>query len=175
LGYLVDCSVTPNVSWNKYKGAGDEQGGPDYFDFPLQPYFLDLNNIRQAGSSKLLEVPVTIKPNYHPTVQRAYHRFEDRLLGRVLHRLLGPPYIWLRPNGENIDDMLDVVGWAFEQRVPVLEFMVHSSELMPGGSPNFQTREQTEHLYVHLKRLFGRLSSLGALGMTLAEYRSTWG
>ena len=170
-GYLVDCSVTPDVSWRRYKGAPDGNGGADYFGFPHQPYFLDLSDIKQTGESQLLEVPVTIKPNYHPILQRFHHSIENRLVGRVFRRLFGPPHTWLRPNGRNIDAMLSLVDWAIEQQFPVLEFMIHSSELMPGGSPTFKSSEQIELLYSHLDKLFAHLVSRGAVGMGLGEYR----
>ena len=35
-----------------------------------------------------------------------------------------------------------------------LEFVIHSSELMPGGSPRFRTEESVERLYGDLKILF---------------------
>jgi hypothetical protein len=81
---------------------------------------------------------------------------------------------WLRPTGKNLDSMLSVVDWAFAERAPVIEFMLHSSELMPGGSPTFRTAEQIEVLYRHLETLFARLSARGARGQTLSEFRATW-
>ena len=37
-------------------------------------------------------------------------------------------------------------------------FMLHSSELMPGGSPTFQTEGGIEILYEHLKIIFSEIS-----------------
>jgi hypothetical protein len=67
--------------------------------------------------------------------------------------------------------MLSVVDWAVQKDFPVLEFMLHSSELMPGGSPTFKTAEQIETLYGHLARLYSHLATLGISGNTLMEYR----
>ena len=52
-GYLVDCSVTPGVSWKRHKGASDGAGGTDYSGFPQEPYFLDLDDIRRRGNSPI--------------------------------------------------------------------------------------------------------------------------
>lgn len=173
-GYLVDCSVTPGVSWKRRKGAPDGTGGPDYFEFSGEPYFIDLNNVARSGKSQLLEVPVTIKPNYPQTVQALNHLLETTLPARVFRRIVGPSHSWLRPNGRNLNEMLSVIDWAIQRQASVLEFMLHSSELMPGGSPTFKSAEQIDLMYGHLDLLFSRLVTLGIKGQTLAEFRSTY-
>jgi hypothetical protein len=174
LGYLADCSVTPGVSFRQYKGSQNGDGGPDYFGFPMQPYFLDLNNISQSGKSRLLEVPMTIRPNYSQSLARIHHLGERGISGKVLRAAYGSPYSWLRPNGRNRDAMIALVESAVEDGWGVLEFMIHSSDLMPNGSPTFRTGEQVELLYQHVTSLFNRLESLGARGITLGDYRSLW-
>ena len=174
LGYRVDCSVTPGVSWKRYHGVPEGQGGPNYLGFPVTPYFLDESNVKYSGTSDMLEVPVTIKPNYSKALLSFYYRTEDRVIGKIFKRAMGDPCSWLRPNGENLETMLGVVDWAREQEIPVLEFMLHSSEFMPGGSPTFETAEQIERLYVQLDTLFSYIATSGLRGMTLAEYRATW-
>ena len=58
LGYTVDCSVTPLVSWARDRGLRD--GGPDFTRAPLAPYSPSKHDVCRAGSSELLEMPVTI-------------------------------------------------------------------------------------------------------------------
>jgi hypothetical protein len=169
--YLVDCSVAPGASWKKYKGIVNGRSGPDYFGFPDRPYFLNLDDIRLSGPSQLLEVPVTVKSNYSPRVDRFHHRIHDRLTGSAFRKIAGHSHSWLRPTGKNIQEMLSVVDWAVQKDFPVLEFMLHSSELMPGGSPTFKTAEQIETLYGHLASLYSHLATLGISGNTLMEYR----
>jgi hypothetical protein len=147
------------------------RGGPDYFGFPDRPYFLNLDDIRRSGDSQLLEVPVTTKANYPPRMDQFHHRIHDRLAGSAFRRIAGPPVSWLRPTGRNIEEMLVLVDWAVSEKHPVLEFMLHSSELMPGGSPTFKTAEQIETLYEHLAKLFSHVASLGVTGNTLTDYR----
>jgi len=173
-GYLVDCSVTPDVSWKRHKGASDGAGGTDYSGFPREPYFLDLDDIRRRGTSPMLEVPVTIRPNYPPAVRKLHRTFEHRRIGKLVRRFWGAPLSWLRPTGTNLESMLSVVDWAFAENAPVIEFMLHSSEFMPGGSPTFRTAEQIEILYAHLGKLFAHLASRGARGETLSEFRAAW-
>jgi hypothetical protein len=174
LGYLVDCSVTPGVSWRTHKGAPDGAGGPDYSTFARRPYFLDLNDIRREGPSALLEVPVTIRPNYGPALRRLHQLAGSRPAEQAFRVLFGPPASWLRPNGRNGPAMLALVDWAIHEGLPVLEFMLHSSELMPGGSDRFRTSAHIEAVYRDLEILFQGLSARGVRGMTLAQYRSTW-
>jgi hypothetical protein len=52
-----------------------------------------------------------------------------------------------------------------------VEFLVHSSELMPGGSPRFRTAAAIERLYASLEVLFEELSTW-CKGMTLAEFHA---
>ena len=50
-----------------------------------------------------------------------------------------------------------------------VEFMLHSSEFMPDGSPTFKTAADIDRLYDDLAQLFSWLQSR-THGMTLAEY-----
>jgi hypothetical protein len=173
-GYLTDCSVTPGVSWKKHLGSSSGGGGTDYFGYPETPYFLDPSDIRREGRSPLLEVPVTIRQNYPAPLRTLHHRFESGRIGRLVRRHRGSPVTWLRPNGKNVDAMLSLVDWAVESRRPVLEFMLHSSEFMPGGSPTFATAEQVEGLYADLTRLFAYIAGKGIPGRTLSDFRAEW-
>lgn len=170
LGYRVDCSVTPGLSWRKHPGLPNGRGGPDYRRFPSQPYFMDLTDIRRRGSSPLLQIPCTIRRNFPPPLPRLLEEIEHTRLGRRLQRLLGPSYSWFRPNGANLAEMLSLVDWVITRRQPVLEFMLHSSELMPGGSPTFDTEEKIERLYAHLATIFAYIAEKGIGSMMLAEY-----
>jgi len=49
------------------------------------------------------------------------------------------------------------------------EFTLHSSELMPGGSPTFRNASDIERLYEHLEILFEEFSTW-CRGMTLKEF-----
>ena len=55
---------------------------------------------------------------------------------------------------------------------PCAEFALHSSELMPGGSPTFGTEQSIERLYRDLERLFAAAAEYGFRGATLAEFRA---
>lgn len=162
-GYRVECSVTPGVSWRSHRGAPQGKGGSDYRGFPESPYYLDPNDVASAGDSPLLEVPVTIVPG---RAGRILQRFP--MGGWSAKQRLASRW-WLRPNGRNLGAMMRILELAAGEGRPCVEFMLHSSELMPGGSPTFPTTEHITRLYDDLETLFeaaeGRF-----VGMTLGEF-----
>lgn len=167
-GYRVDCSVTPHVSWAGHPGG--TRGGSDYRDYPAEPYFVDLNDLRRPGAGELLEVPMTIIPNRPSAGLRAAIGALRRVpLGRKIADRVCPEVLWLRPNGRNRRDLLRVLDVAEQQRRPCVEFMLHSSEFMPGGSPIFADPRSIDRLYDDLTALFAAAAGR-FVGMTLAEY-----
>src|ERR1039457_1677469 len=83
-GYLVDCSVTPGVSWKSSPGKSD---GPDYSGAPLGPYFLDFDDVCRPGGSPLLEAPMTIMRLW-PRADRLRAKLASgNVLRRALNRL----------------------------------------------------------------------------------------
>lgn len=164
LGYQVDCSVTPRVNWRNAKGAPQGKGGTDYQHFPDQAYFIDEDAIHRPGNSSLLEVPMSIQykhPAWLNTVKTGY----DRIRGKYR----SPSVNWLRPTGGNADQMIAVAEKCLAQGNDYVEFMLHSSEFMPGGSPTFKDETDIEGLYQDLETLFAWLAER-TQGMTLAEF-----
>jgi hypothetical protein len=167
-GYRVDCSVTPGVSWRDSVGDPAGRGGSDYTDYPERAYFLDLDDLARPGRSPLLEVPMTIRTRRHalrPFVPPVL--LGTRLVRSALARLT--PIRWLRPRGGDRPALLRLLGDAVTERRDYVEFMLHSSELMPGGSPTFGTARDIEALYEDLEALFAAAAGR-FVGLTLAEY-----
>lgn len=77
--------------------------------------------------------------------------------------------IWLRPKRENLSEMLHIVNSRKKTKIDCLEFIIHSSELMPGGSPTFCDNDSIEKLYDDLGRLFGKIA-MDYSGVGLEEY-----
>ncbi|MCH8291816.1 hypothetical protein IH992_12040, partial [Candidatus Poribacteria bacterium] len=84
-------------------------------------------------------------------------------LGRVLKRFLSgqqflnryfSPTYWLRPDGNNRSHLLHIAQRAATEKMSYIQFMLHSSELMPGGSPTFPLAQDIEILYEDLEILF---------------------
>ena len=168
-GYIVDCSVTPRVSWCDHLGDPAQNGGTDFSDFPHRAYFLDLENISQSGNSPLLEVPMTIVQNESALSATARKLNAGSLPRRVANKLLNIEPQWLRPTGNNLPQMLAIVERAECENWPYLEWMLHSSEFMPGGSPNFVDERAIDKLYEDLETLFARVAQRFS-GATLGQF-----
>jgi hypothetical protein len=65
--------------------------------------------------------------------------------------------------------MLGLVRQVTNTGSTYVEFMLHSSELMPGGSHTFSTSESIEALYADVEKVFKAAASSFS-GMTLTEY-----
>lgn len=173
-GYLVDCSVTPGVDWRANRGDPDGFGGSNYSTFPDRPYFVSPSDISTPSTGTLLEVPMTVQAS--GLFRHAPWIYGVAGLRRVAGRM-SPARRWLCPvalmEKPNLDAMLDVARRSRTERPAHMEFMLHSSELMPGGSPSFQSTADIDRMYAHLERLFEDLSGWCA-GMTLEEFRNWW-
>lgn len=94
-----------------------------------------------------------------------------------LYRLRGkqksPAVHWLRPSGGNLADMQRVVEMSLAEGQDYAEFMLHSSEFMPDGSPTFKNERDIEQLYEDLEALFTWLAPR-FFGQTLAEYHDSF-
>lgn len=173
-GYLVDCSVTPGVDWRANPGAPGGKGGSDYSTFDPAPHFLGGRDAAALPAGALLEVPMTVVAGrlyrWSPWLYRI--RGLRRAAGRI-----SPAHRWLCPvpllEKRNEQAMLRLVRHARQTGPAHLEFMLHSSDLMPGGSPHSGSAQDVEQLYASLEALFEELSTW-CRGMTLAEFRVHW-
>ena len=156
-GYKVDCSVTPHINWNSSVGQSENATGSDYSNYPTTPY--------TVKNTSVLEVPVTVIRSHKifaengikGTLKACYHAASGHTL-------------WLRPNGSNLRQMMYVADKTLGSENDYLMFMLHSSELMPAGSPTFKTEEDIEKLYSDMTRLFEYLQG-NYEGVTLRDYR----
>lgn len=168
-GYLLDCSVTPYLSWRTSMGDPSRSGGQDYSQFPTTAYFLKPDDIRSPGESSLLEVPVTTLPKPGPfakPLRRNYYRLPRGVRG-VVNRLI--PLYWFRPNGHNVDQMLAILDVIRAEKGDYVEFMLHSSEFMPGCNPRFKTEADIDRLYADMERVFAAAKDT-FYGRTMHEY-----
>ena len=94
------------------------------------------------------------------------------LLRQAANRLVSPALNHLCPAESNLRGMLRAARGARTDGAAHLDFSLHSSELMPGGSPNFREATDIEHLYDDLEILFEELSTW-CRGMTLKEFHAS--
>ena len=175
LNYLVDCSITPKVDWSSTVGDPKGSGGPNFRDYQVAPYFLDIDDVSQKGKSSLLEVPMTIlfsstfkKENF--VLGNTFLKLPDSFFKKVINRLFFRQK-WLRvfPNSKT-KDWQKLYTSAKQNGLPVMEFMIHSSELMPGGSPYAKDQQAVEFTYQQIEDMFKFFKKQKMQGMTLSEF-----
>ena len=178
LGYKVDCSVTPYVTWINHLGVN--HGGPDFTVAPVEPYFLDSEDVCRPGNSALLEVPVTILCK-NPVaskvthLRRAFGRYRRFRLGRAMNAAFGLTAVWFRPYPHmTADRLISICRLAESRGLPVVEMLFHSSELMPGCSPYNPDEDAIERLYSTFISVFDYLAESGAAGATLSEFAARY-
>lgn len=92
----------------------------------------------------------------------------EKILGSM-YRCLKGENLWLRPDGYNNKQMQYMIDKYVKSNQDYIMFMIHSSELMPGGSPTFKTKESIEELYHSLEEIFQKLAQ-NFYGVTLEVY-----
>jgi peptidoglycan/xylan/chitin deacetylase (PgdA/CDA1 family) len=170
-GYLVESSVAP-LFYEAHKG------GPDFVEAPLRPYFLAYDSATAAGSSNVLEVPVSAALNRKlPTfAQHAYARAPSPYTTKRVLRVLRLLRVrWLRPSWSSAEDMIrlakDLARWG----EPVLNLLFHSSEAIVGGSPYNKTQAELDAFTQRLERFLAfATKELGATPVTFAEFRTRY-
>jgi hypothetical protein len=167
-GYLVESSVAP-LFYEAHKG------GPEFVEAPLRPYFLAYDNASKAGSSNLLEVPVSAALNRRlpRRLQYAYARAPRPYTTKRLLRLLGLLRLrWLRPSYSSLEDMKALARDLARAGEPVLNLLFHSSEAIVGGSPYNRTQSELDAFCDRLERFLAfAIKELGAQPVTFVEFR----
>ncbi|MBR3099245.1 MAG: hypothetical protein IKH18_06710 [Clostridia bacterium] len=152
IGIKVDCSITPGITMEKCPGMTVNSGN-SYVGFPSKPYKL---------TEKLIEVPMTTK---------LIHRFSGTSLKNKIGNMIKGKQFWLRPAVHEFEDMTFLIRQIETDQTPYLEFMIHSSELMPGGSPYGKDQDSVERIYDRITQLF-RYVSRDYVGISLQDYYS---
>lgn len=151
LGFLIDCSVTPGI---KHKAPGiTVSHANDYSNMKCKPYKL---------REHLWEIPMTTD------LKRSIH---GKSIKRRLVNLIRGEQRWLRPALQTEDEMKKLIKDCLKSEFPYLMFMIHSSELMPGGSPYCSTEAETIEYLKKLENVFISVKNIGK-GYSLKQYYS---
>ena len=152
-GIEVDCSFTPGISWKNT--PGETIMGTDY-----SHVHKSYHNVHD-----ILELPMTIR--------RVRFSKSGSIKSRIGTLLFGKN-VWLRPATSTVKEMIDLCKMVQSERdEDYLELMLHSSELMPNGSPYFKDKDSIDKLYQVLEELFSYVSSVGYEGITMVDYCRT--
>ena len=80
--------------------------------------------------------------------------------------------VWLRPTKNPSFTALKKVLDAVSADSDYAMFMLHSSEMMPGGSPSFPDNKSIEELYNCIERTFAYAKQCGYIGCKLSDYEN---
>ena len=157
-GIRIDTSVRSLCDYS-------DQGGPDYSNHPLLPYWVDRDRT-------LLELPVTSiyagpLRQFGPALHRAQRHLPTFFSGFSRFNLL--ERIALTPEGVTAEEALRGVDIALRTGVPVLVLSFHSPTLAPGFTPYAATQEGVETLYAWFAAIYAELDRRGVRSVTVGE------
>ena len=156
-GYKYDCSVTPFMNWESCVGATGKPGS-NYSSCPTQPYEI---------YDGIMEVPVSIRPMKYIATDKLHSLYG---IAHELKWSCKVRNVWLRPKKNpsfvTLKKVLDVVNEDSDYAM----FMLHSSEMMPGGSPSFPDEKSIEGMYECIEKLFAYAKQKGYTGCKLSDY-----
>jgi len=172
LGYLVDTSVTPTLSW---KNNAD---GPEYRNVKTGPFWIstDVNEYGNNNLNAILEVPVTIGFNRWPFEfwQKIYSQIQKDWL-QILHpigvmnRTGLLKKIWLSPEGQSAEDMIALMKIMISNGMKTLNMSFHTTSLLPGKSPFVRDAKELEQFYSKIQAVLEYLSvSTNMTSLTLS-------
>lgn len=150
LGFLIDCSITPEISHYNDIGCSVNHGNDRVYD----------EYAFQQLCGDLYELPMTTAKIRTWNGTSIKNRVKNIILGKKM---------WLRPATSTFEEMKMLCKIIEKKDVGYLEFMIHSSELMPGGSPYTKDSIQLENFYNRTQQLFEYISK-DYVGVTLSEY-----
>ena len=150
-GIKIDCSVTPGLDLSGINGCSKNCGN-DYRNTPYSVYEI---------VPGLFEVPMSTA---------SIHRIAKGTFRHKVKTLLKGDALWLRPI-MSMEDLKLLTSYIETKKAPgYLEFMIHSSELMPGCNPYFKDKDAVEMLFMRLKQYFELLSAKNYVGTKLGDF-----
>jgi len=159
-GIKADCTVLPH---NRIPPSSSEtRKAVSFLSAKSVIYEMSTQSIQETGNSGVYEIPVTVlarctqlRKLCPPCFMRGVNKFF--------------PHAVLRLNRNNLPMLLQIIDRAVKDKFEYLEFMLHSSELMPGCSPVFPSERSIEKAYTDLEILFSRISRWYS-GRTFKEF-----
>ncbi|MFL5811653.1 MAG: hypothetical protein ACJ749_19170 [Flavisolibacter sp.] len=165
LGYKVDTSVTPHISWNDRT----REQPVDFTKAPEQPYFIRSGSISEPDvAGRILQVPVTIGLFKRHQVKEFVSS-----AGGLRRNMRSHKPVWLRPYYTSASRM-KVLAEQFitkyaTNEIIVLNMMFHNVEVLPGISPYTNSEKDCNRYLSQLKIFFSFCKARGIEGIGLSE------
>lgn len=179
LGYEVDTSVTPLITWQRKPGLPLRLGGGggcDYRRAPLEPYWMSWQDITRSGHSGLVELPVSVQfTRAMPTSIARLYGWLPEWARRPLRKghLIKP--VWAFAAEEPNDRMEQMLESYAASSLSYFNMAFHSSEIMLGTSPRSRTPERLGQTMRNIEMTLAKLASTGRCRFdTLIEAARDW-
>lgn len=164
-GIAVDSSIMPTRR---------EYGGPEYLSAPVDPYFPDPQDLSRHGNAATLEVPVTVLPIF-TQLPALFERMADGLPGSRdavswFSKHIGS--LPAQPMLVGLRRLKTAVRLHRYRGGTTVTLYFHSSELMPGGCPQHQTKGDVKLFVERIEKFLAWLrNDMEAVSMTLLDFR----
>lgn len=158
-GIRYDCTMTPGLSWTECEGITPGSQGSDYSNNSYG---------RQLLGQQIIEYPMTVFKTNSLIIPE---RLTIKSCARAVRNYIKKMPIWLRPNtNQNLNEMKNILDRIIKENKEYAEFMIHSSEFMPGGGPKHQGEQDVLKLFETMDELFEYAYDSGFRGYTF----DTW-
>lgn len=173
LGFTVDSSVTPYLSWTDYEGPN--------FDRPYpERYRVSLSDLAVSDAeSPLIELPVTT--GFHGLLGAAGYRMHRALSSAPMARLRGRGIAsrlglfrttWLCPEMTRARDLMALSDRLLAEGRTVLNLMFHSVTLTAGLTPFVSSADEEARFTQRIRRYLEYCRRRGIGSATLTEAAS---
>lgn len=161
-GYRIDSSVTPFIRWRDViRTTSIHTAIPDFREATARPALVP--------GTDLLEVPMSvIATGVVPSQFLAAHSQGHGMASRIARALARPRWCRIFPETREYD-LEAVYHAAVGQRLPVLVFMIHSSELVSGMSPYAKDEQAVERIFELLDAFLSFLNREGVEPILMRE------
>jgi hypothetical protein len=141
------------------------EGGNNYRNHPLEPYWVDENH-------SLLELPLTTV--FWGMLRKQGDSLYPRLwrvpaLRGLLARTGMLERIPLTPEGVTFEEAIRGIDIAIDDGLPILVFSFHSPSLRPGNTPYIKTEEELDDFYDWWRRILTYLEMRNIRPTTVGE------
>lgn len=162
-GFKADSSVVPLMSYSR--NMGRTKGGSSFYSAPRAPYLYKGKSIHENHNASLIEIPVSIyiPRSFLSRLCASYIRRElpGHKIVDHLFRTIGGTRI-LRPDHTCPPGVLvHMVENVIEEDLPILNLVLHSSELALGCSPSSSRMEDRDRVWQSLEEVFKYIKGLG--------------
>ena len=169
-GFIAESSVTPLISWAN--NVGKTAAGPSFYSCPREPYFWHGKSTHNKDRTALLEIPVTVDApqSILPKACLAYLQrpLPAKSIVDHLYRRMGGGTM-LRPSPRYAQQApIGIIDRAIRCGVPVLNLMIHSSELALGCSPFSRSKEECTQVWKRLEAILRHVRAIGVTPVTLS-------